>query len=85
MFFCSLYQIMHVFQEKETFFIGLHVLSFLIPIVLLIKKKYFDKKKNKEVFLALDMNNSLHQYISLTIVFLVVFITLEVRVALQIH
>jgi hypothetical protein len=62
-FFYVLLQLMHLIEDKEVFFQLLTVLGFItVYSVNLIL--YFKKKKKKELFLALDMNNNLVQIIN---------------------
>jgi hypothetical protein len=62
-FFYVLLQVMHLIEDKEVFFQLLIVLGFVaVYSVNLIL--YFKKKKKKELFLALDMNNNLVQIIN---------------------
>ncbi|ARV15919.1 hypothetical protein [Polaribacter sp. SA4-12] len=66
--FYALFQIMNLFEDKETFFQILTGLG-LVTVFSVFLNSYLKKKKKKEIFLALDMNNDLTQIINNAVIY----------------
>jgi hypothetical protein len=67
-FFYALFQIMNLFEDKETFFQVLTGLG-LVTVFSIFLNSYLKKKKKKEIFLALDMNNNLFHHINNAVIY----------------
>ncbi|MCL7752379.1 hypothetical protein [Polaribacter sp. Z022] len=65
--FYLLFLLMNLFENKETFFQILTGLGFLY-IIAFFFSLFFKKRKEKEEFLALNMNNSLFQIINNSVI-----------------
>ena len=66
--FYALFQMMNLFEDKETFFQILTGLG-LVTVFSVFLNSYLKKKKKKEIFLALDMNNNLFQIINNAVIY----------------